>query len=277
MAQRKTLWVCCWPPAVLRVLCASVVRSCRSFPLLSSLARLWSLTTRARAIMPISDCSLCAEVAGRITAPGGTIFDDGLWHVSHHTGPQTEPGELIVKVRRHCESLAELTAGEAAALGPILRAAVTAIERWCVRSGSIPPPTASACATYTSFSCPAPHRSRPATSCPIYSARAAPCSAARGWPTILRWGPARMRQRGCEGTRHGVGCTVEGSSRVLTSLLRLYPGVTVLLTTGGRTRRARRARRNNNCFFVFPFCSFLRVFAPLVSFHRLLRAPEPLA
>ncbi|MGI9041512.1 MAG: HIT family protein [Gemmatimonadales bacterium] len=79
--------------------------------------------------MPISDCTLCAEVAGRITAPGGTIFDDGLWHVSHHTGPQTEPGELIVKVRRHCESLAELTATEAATLGPILRAAVTAIER----------------------------------------------------------------------------------------------------------------------------------------------------
>lgn len=57
------------------------------------------------------------------------ILDDGLWFVSHHTGPYTDPGELIVKTRRHCESLAELTPAEAAALGPLLRSAVTALER----------------------------------------------------------------------------------------------------------------------------------------------------
>ena len=68
-------------------------------------------------------------MAGRITAPGGPIYDDGLWLVSHHTGPHTDPGELIVKLRRHCESLADLTPAEAAALGPVLRAAVAAIER----------------------------------------------------------------------------------------------------------------------------------------------------
>jgi diadenosine tetraphosphate (Ap4A) HIT family hydrolase len=68
-------------------------------------------------------------VTGRVTAPGGPIYDDGLWLVSHHTGPQTDPGELIVQVRRHCESLGELTAAEASALGPVLRAAVAAIER----------------------------------------------------------------------------------------------------------------------------------------------------
>jgi diadenosine tetraphosphate (Ap4A) HIT family hydrolase len=79
--------------------------------------------------MPASPCSVCEHVAGRVTAPGGPIHDDGLWLVSHHTGPHTDPGELIVQVRRHCESLAELTAAEAAALGPVLRAAVSAIER----------------------------------------------------------------------------------------------------------------------------------------------------
>jgi diadenosine tetraphosphate (Ap4A) HIT family hydrolase len=68
-------------------------------------------------------------VAGRITAPGGSIHDDGLWLVSHHTGPHTDPGELIVQLRRHCESLAELTGAEAAALGPLLRDAVAGIER----------------------------------------------------------------------------------------------------------------------------------------------------
>lgn len=64
-----------------------------------------------------------------MSAPGGPIYDDGLWLVSHHTGLHTDPGELIVQLRRHCESLGELTAAEAAALGPVLRAAVAAIER----------------------------------------------------------------------------------------------------------------------------------------------------
>jgi diadenosine tetraphosphate (Ap4A) HIT family hydrolase len=56
------------------------------------------------------------------------ILDDGLWFVSHHTGAFTDPGELIVKTRRHCESLAELTPAEADSLGPVLRAAVAALD-----------------------------------------------------------------------------------------------------------------------------------------------------
>jgi diadenosine tetraphosphate (Ap4A) HIT family hydrolase len=74
-------------------------------------------------------CSACAEVAGEATAPGGVIFDDGLWYVSHHTGAYTDPGELIVKTRRHCESLGDLTPAEADALGGILRLAVGALEK----------------------------------------------------------------------------------------------------------------------------------------------------
>ena len=74
-----------------------------------------------------SGCTACAEIAGERSAPGGIIFDDGLWFVSHHTGPYTDPGELIAKTRRHCESLSDLTVAEAAALGPLLRACVGAI------------------------------------------------------------------------------------------------------------------------------------------------------
>jgi diadenosine tetraphosphate (Ap4A) HIT family hydrolase len=74
-------------------------------------------------------CAACAEVAGQVSAPGGVILDDGLWFVSHHTGPFTDPGELIVKTRRHCESLAQLTPAESKALGPILQTAVAALER----------------------------------------------------------------------------------------------------------------------------------------------------
>jgi diadenosine tetraphosphate (Ap4A) HIT family hydrolase len=79
--------------------------------------------------MHSESCSLCAELAGRIPAPGGVVFRNEWWEVAHHTGPWTDPGELIVKTRRHVESLAELTPGEAAALVPILRAAVAAVER----------------------------------------------------------------------------------------------------------------------------------------------------
>jgi diadenosine tetraphosphate (Ap4A) HIT family hydrolase len=74
-------------------------------------------------------CRICDEVAGRIVAPGGPIYDDGLWLVSHHTGAWTDAGEVLVKLRRHVESLAEVTAEESAALGPILRAGAAAIER----------------------------------------------------------------------------------------------------------------------------------------------------
>ncbi len=74
-------------------------------------------------------CSACAEVAGEVAAPGGVIHDDGHWLVSHHTGAFTDAGELIVKTRRHCESLAELTREEAESLGPLLRSATRALEQ----------------------------------------------------------------------------------------------------------------------------------------------------
>ena len=73
-------------------------------------------------------CDICAEVQGRLTAPGGPIYEDGLWLVSHHLGACTDPGEVIVKLKRHAESLADLTVAEATTLGPLLRAAVAAIQ-----------------------------------------------------------------------------------------------------------------------------------------------------
>ena len=79
--------------------------------------------------MPDNSCPICDEVAGRRSAPGGAIYDDGLWLVSHHLGPYTDPGELIVKLRRHAEALSDLSDAEAAALGPVLRAAAGAVER----------------------------------------------------------------------------------------------------------------------------------------------------
>ncbi len=79
--------------------------------------------------MTLESCSACAELAGTIPAPGGVVYRDAWWEVAHHTGAWTDPGELMVKARRHVESLGALTTAEAAALGPVLRAAVAAVER----------------------------------------------------------------------------------------------------------------------------------------------------
>ncbi len=79
--------------------------------------------------MSTADCPVCAELAGRIAAPGGPVYRNEWWEVAHHTGAYTDPGELIVKLRRHVESMSALTAEEAASIGPVLRAAVTASER----------------------------------------------------------------------------------------------------------------------------------------------------
>jgi len=66
---------------------------------------------------------------GRIEAPGGTIVDDGSWHVDHAIDPPFARGWLIVKPHRHVESLGELKAAEAVALGPLLRRLTGAMER----------------------------------------------------------------------------------------------------------------------------------------------------
>jgi hypothetical protein len=98
--------------------------------------------------MPESSCPICDEVAGRRSAPGGAIYDDGLWLVSHHLGPYTDPGELIVKLRRHSEALADLTAPKPPRSAPSQGAAglVGAISP----SGSTSRRSASECAACTS-------------------------------------------------------------------------------------------------------------------------------
>ena len=66
---------------------------------------------------------------GRVEAPGGTIFDDGFWHVDHAVEPPFARGWLILKPHRHVESVAELSAAECVALGPLLRRLAGALER----------------------------------------------------------------------------------------------------------------------------------------------------
>jgi diadenosine tetraphosphate (Ap4A) HIT family hydrolase len=59
--------------------------------------------------------------------PGGVIYQDDFWHVDSVVPPVIWRGFLIVKLKRHCEHLAELTPEESAALGPVLRGTCAAV------------------------------------------------------------------------------------------------------------------------------------------------------
>jgi diadenosine tetraphosphate (Ap4A) HIT family hydrolase len=76
----------------------------------------------------IAGCLSCDVVAGRRMEPGGVIYEDEHWHVGSIMPPVVWQGFLIVKLKRHCEHVAELTADEAASLGPVLGATCRAVS-----------------------------------------------------------------------------------------------------------------------------------------------------
>ena len=79
--------------------------------------------------MSESGCIACDVVSGRIVPPSGIILDDGVWVLGHSVSPVLLRGWLILEPRRHVEHLAELTQPEAAALGPLIARASSAVMR----------------------------------------------------------------------------------------------------------------------------------------------------
>lgn len=65
-------------------------------------------------------CLACDLSAGREALPGGAIHQTTGWRVEHCIGP-LGLGTLLVKPIRHVTAVADLTAAEAAELGPLLR------------------------------------------------------------------------------------------------------------------------------------------------------------
>lgn len=65
-------------------------------------------------------CIACDLAEGRLPLPGGLIHETAHWLVEHCIGP-LGVGTLIVKPRRHILHVADLSGGEAAELGPLLR------------------------------------------------------------------------------------------------------------------------------------------------------------
>src|SRR6266496_1020473 len=93
--------------------------------------------------MPPQACSVCEEVAGRITAPGGVIYDDGLWTVARVVRPErvyvASYGERIRHV--HFFLLPRTTALPAGhVISDVYRRARTLLRSW----GMLPNPSAEA-------------------------------------------------------------------------------------------------------------------------------------
>lgn len=79
--------------------------------------------------MLMPGCTSCDILAGRRTEPGDVVYEDDYWHVGSVLGPVCWRGFLIVKLKRHCEHLAELTPEEASGLGPVLRTTCAALSK----------------------------------------------------------------------------------------------------------------------------------------------------
>lgn len=72
-------------------------------------------------MMIIDDCFSCAQTPHLADLPiHECMYNDGLWRVAHALNSAL-PGWLVLLPLRHVESLVDLTADEAAALGPLLQ------------------------------------------------------------------------------------------------------------------------------------------------------------
>ncbi len=76
-----------------------------------------------------TNCLVCLTLCGEAAPPGGVIYEDPHWLVDHALPPVYFRGQLILKLKRHCEHLAELTPAESLA----------ALQNHCCESPSSTP------------------------------------------------------------------------------------------------------------------------------------------
>jgi diadenosine tetraphosphate (Ap4A) HIT family hydrolase len=77
--------------------------------------------------VPEPDCLSCRNNARRDLPPRERVHEGLRWRVAHAFGTSL-PGWLVVLPRRHVTALDQLTAEEAADLGPLLRAVTAALR-----------------------------------------------------------------------------------------------------------------------------------------------------
>lgn len=78
--------------------------------------------------MLVAECLACDGLRGKLKPPGGIIYQNDYWIVEHSLSPVILRGYLIIKLKRHCEHLADLTAEEAMALGAVIQQTCLALS-----------------------------------------------------------------------------------------------------------------------------------------------------
>ena len=74
------------------------------------------------------NCLACDIITGKKKAPGGIIYENEYWMVDHSV-PALIPGFLIIKPKRHCEQIAQLSEKEMASFGPIVHRTCQALSQ----------------------------------------------------------------------------------------------------------------------------------------------------
>ncbi len=72
------------------------------------------------------ECLTCRIERGEIEVPGGLVYRDDDWAVDHCIGP-AGVGAMVVRARRHVESLWDLSDREARSIGLVIRGVSGAI------------------------------------------------------------------------------------------------------------------------------------------------------
>jgi diadenosine tetraphosphate (Ap4A) HIT family hydrolase len=76
----------------------------------------------------IRTCLICNTLRGEVTPPGGILYENASWAVFLRPRPLLTPACTLVVLKRHCEEIAALSAGEATLLGPALTRTAAALH-----------------------------------------------------------------------------------------------------------------------------------------------------
>ncbi|MEZ4519634.1 MAG: HIT family protein [Chloroflexota bacterium] len=68
-------------------------------------------------------------MTGKISPPGGVVYEDDHWLVVLRSRPPLVPGQGFIILKRHCERLNELTSDEATGLGSVMQLTDLALDR----------------------------------------------------------------------------------------------------------------------------------------------------
>ena len=69
----------------------------------------------------MENCVSCRTVAGEILPPCGIMFEGEYWIFVLRENPLLVAGQGLILLKRHCESMAELTMAEATELGSVMQ------------------------------------------------------------------------------------------------------------------------------------------------------------